>query len=143
MQSAGPRRISSTSGAAGASPEGNRTSNRNGTPHLRHADGTQPDLFAEGLRRRDDGMRTAEHAAHPWVRQALDRAIVDRAATGEPFTADDIRAEVDLLASSPNLLGARINAASRRGLIVRVGFVQSTRPEAHGRHVAQWIGACP
>ena len=104
---------------------------------------TAPDLFStlgdEGLRRRDDGMRTTEHAAHPGVRVAIDQAISEFAATGEPFTSDDVRTKAQPF-GSPNLLGARINAAARRGEIVRVGFVQTVRPEAHGRHVSQWQG---
>lgn len=107
---------------------------------------TAPSLFDpeadEGRRRRDDGMRVAEHASHPWVKTAIDRAIRDRANTRQPFTSDDVRAEVELLASSPGVLGARINAASRRGLIVKTGrYVQSRNASRHGGVVAEWIGA--
>ena len=86
-------------------------------------------------------MRTAEHASHPWVKTAIDRAIAQRAASGEAFTSDDVRAEVEVLASSSGLLGARFNAASRRNLIRKTGrYVQSRNASRHGGVVAEWIG---
>ena len=110
------------------------------------AQSTEPSLFDveadEGRRRRDDGMRVAEHASHPWVKTAIDRAIRERARSRQPFTSDDVRAEVELLASSTGLLGARINAASRRGEIVKTGrYLQSRNASRHGGVVAEWIGA--
>ena len=96
----------------------------------------------EGRRRRDDGMRTAEHASHPWVKEAMDRAIERWAKRREPFTSDDVRDEVEVLASSAGLLGARINSAARRGLIRKTGtYRQSRRASRHGGVVAEWIGA--
>jgi hypothetical protein len=103
----------------------------------------QLDMFAaadEGRRLRDDGMKAAEHAAHPWVRSAIDQAIRELIATGQPFTSDDVRAKAPPI-GSPNLLGARINAAARRDEIARIGFVQTMRPEAHGRYISQWQAA--
>ena len=95
----------------------------------------------EGRRRRDGGMKVAEFASHPWVKTAIDRAIGDRAKSGVAFTSDDIRDEVELLASSSGLLGARINSAARRGLIRKTGhYVQSRRASRHGGVVAEWIG---
>ena len=108
----------------------------------RASDGTAVtvvDPAHEGIRRRNVGMQIVEDAADVEVRAAIDRAIARLAATGEPFTSDDVRA-VDEGFGSPNLLGARINRAARHGEIVRVGFVRTARPEAHGRHVSQWQG---
>jgi hypothetical protein len=104
-----------------------------------------PSLFDaeqdEGRRRRDEGMRTAEHAAHPWVKDAIDQAITRWARTLAPFVADDIRDEVPILASSPNVLGARVSAAARKGLIRKTGMYRPSRAASrHGGVVAEWVG---
>ena len=106
---------------------------------------TGPTLFDaatdEGRRLRDEGMKVAEHASHPWVKEAMDRAIERWAKRREPFTSDDVRDEVEVLASSAGLLGARINSAARRGLIRKTGaYRQSRRASRHGGVVAEWIG---
>jgi hypothetical protein len=105
----------------------------------------QLDIFAaadDGRQRRDDGMRTAEHAAHPWVKVAVDGAIARRAASRVPFVSDDVRDDVPFLSSHPNVLGARFNAAARRGEIVKTGaYRQSRNASRHGGVVAEWVGA--
>lgn len=129
-------------------PAGNRVPKRSSSRAGSSQD-TAPSLFdavdeprelaaiegSEGRRRRDDGMATAAHAAHLWTKSAIDRWIDERR---EPWTTDDLRAEVEPFASSPNIIGARVNAAARRGHIERIGFRQSTRPEAHGRWITVW-----
>ena len=103
----------------------------------------QLDIFAaldEGRRRRDEGQRAAENNTHPGVKAAFERAIREFAKSGNPFTAEDLRARCQPLASSPNVIGAAISAAAKRGEIRRVGFVQAQRAEAHGRWISQWAG---
>lgn len=106
---------------------------------------TSPSLFDQdiddGDTRRERGMVAATHASHPWVKTATDAAIKRWALRRVPFVADNIRSEVEQLASSPNLLGARINAAARRGLIRKTGNYRKSRTASrHGGVVAEWIG---
>jgi hypothetical protein len=128
-------------------PGGNRGPKRSTAVAAGTGQDSAPSLFdavtdaAAGRRLRDDGMRTAEHAAHPWVKVAVDEAIKRWAARRVPFVSDDIRDEVPMLASSPKLLGARINAAARQGLIRKTGtYRQSRNASRHGGVVAEWIG---
>lgn len=96
----------------------------------------------EGRRRRDDGARVAEWATDVAWKVAADQAIVDLAATGRLFDAEDVRRIVGApVAASPNAFGARFNAARARGVIVPVGYRTAQRPEAHGRPVRTWRGA--
>ena len=128
-------------------PAGNRVP-RKRQRAAEHDDRTAPSLLdhlgdvagqvAEGERRKQAGMARADHAADLRTKSAIDRWIAER---DEPFTAEDLRAEVAPLASSPNVIGARINAASRRGEIVMLDHVQATRPEAHGRYIKLWAKA--
>lgn len=102
------------------------------------------DGLAEGRRRRDRGMRDAEAATWTGWRLVAERWLRHLAATGDPFTAEDLRELAgDPLGSSDNSMGALIAAAARRGEIVPVGFVQATRPEAHARVIRQWKGNGP
>ena len=75
-----------------------------------------------------------------WKEQA-DAAIDQLAATGEPFTADDVRDLGVPDPASPKAWGARFLAASRQGRITRVGYVPSRRPSVHAHPIAQWRGA--
>ena len=88
------------------------------------------------------GMRLAEtaEAIHDdWVETA-DYAIEHLCAEGRPFSAEDVRRLVGP-PSHPNAMGARINAAARRGLIVKVGTITATRPERHANEMRLWRGA--
>ncbi len=89
---------------------------------------------------RDAGAQLADDASHPWWRAAAKEAIADLAASGRPFTSDDIHARVGAEPSRRAGLGALLLAAARRGEIVPVGFRQSERREAHARNVRVWQG---
>jgi hypothetical protein len=108
-------------------------------------DTTSPDLFSvandDGLRLRDDGMRAALHASDSRWKVAAEDALADLIASGLEFTADDLRARVGVLASSPNALGALIAKAARRDQIAPTGVTTSTRPERHGGLLRTWKGA--
>ena len=90
-----------------------------------------------------DGHRVALSALNVGVREKLERAIARRAATGEPFTSDDLHDDLDadVLPHDGASMGALVNAAARSGLIEECGYVKSRRPEARSRRIVQWVGA--
>lgn len=91
---------------------------------------------------RDQGMAAADQAQPDEWKAAVDVEIARRAAAGVPFTADDVSAVVgDSPTGSQGAMGARFMAASRRGVIRRVGYVPSRKPSVHAHPVAQWMGA--
>lgn len=81
-----------------------------------------------------------ESAAPPdWLWSA--RNLIERlAATGEPFTTDDVWQALPQ-PPEPRAIGALIRAAAKAGKIRRVGWRESSRPECHRRPVAMWEGA--
>lgn len=86
-----------------------------------------------------DGMTAAaEHAGEFW-RRTFDQRLRYLAGTGRDFTADDVR-EVVPDPVSLNAVGAMFAAAAASGLIVKVGYRPSDRPESHGRVVTVWRG---
>jgi hypothetical protein len=87
------------------------------------------------------GTTTADlHADTIW-KQLADAAIDRLAATGKPFTADDIRDLGVPDPSSPKAWGARMLSAAKSGRIRRVGYQPSRRPSVHAHPVAVWVGA--
>ena len=90
---------------------------------------------------RDEGVRVANDNEDEWWKSCADRAIDTLAATGRPFTADDIRDMGVPDPTSPRAWGARFLTASRQGRIVRVGYVPSRRASVHAHPIAQWRGA--
>jgi hypothetical protein len=91
---------------------------------------------------RDHGMTIATIVQPDEWRAAVDDRIAALAATGEPFTADDVSSVVgDSPTGSQGAMGARFNAAVRRRVIVCVGYVPSRRTSTHLHRVAQWVGA--
>jgi len=99
----------------------------------------QLDMLTEARVARDDSIALVEDAAETWQRDAVDRLIRGFAATGDPFSANAVR---PLLPDGirPALLGARFLAASRRGVIRKVGYVPSTDRATHAHPVALWVG---
>lgn len=91
-------------------------------------------------RAKEVGMRAAELASTPsgWV-ERFDAELERRAATGVPFTSEDVTYAVGQPPSS-GAVGARINAAARRGLIVHVGYTKARRPNQHAAELRQWKG---
>lgn len=95
----------------------------------------------EGRRLRDQGVRTAEHGLDTRWRVAAEAVIAQLAATRQPFTSDHVTARVGpALGSATGGMGAVIRGAATRGLIRAAGYVTSSRPEAHGRPIRQWVG---
>lgn len=89
---------------------------------------------------RDEGMAQAEDADQSgWERSLIDQAITAFAATGEPFSANDLRGLLPDVRSA--LMGARFMAAAKAGQIRRVGFATSTKQNTHSKPVALWVRA--
>lgn len=107
-----------------------------------------PTLFdlPAGQAAKDTGLHAAGAADRVWEwrNRALD-AIRDLAATGLPFTADEVIAAVGLPDVGPNrnnAVGAVFSAAAKRGWIVKTGHYRpSRRVLAHARVVAVWVGS--
>lgn len=84
-------------------------------------------------------VRVEVAAPADWKRAAS--AVLTRlAATGKPFTTDDVWAVVPQ-PPEPRAMGALIRSAAIAGKIRRVGWRASSRPECHCRPVAIWEGA--
>lgn len=96
-----------------------------------------------GERRKEAGMAKAEQAATvmdgSWI-EAADAELRRLARTGEQFTSDVLVASVGAPDTHHNAIGARINAASKAGIIVKVGFTKSSRETGHARTIAVWKG---
>jgi hypothetical protein len=98
-----------------------------------------------GERAKERGLLAAGSAdrAWEWKHRALD-AIHDLAATGQPFTADEVVAAVglpDFGSNRNNAVGAVFSAATKRGWIVHTGvYRKSRRVISHARAVAVWVG---
>lgn len=82
--------------------------------------------------------RVEAHAPADW-KNAAEAVLARLAASGEPFTTDDVWAALDQ-PPEPRALGALIRAAAHAGRIRRVGWRASSRPECHCRPVAMWTG---
>lgn len=86
--------------------------------------------YAEGERRKHEGMERADAAEPDEWKARADAAIRELAASGQEFNAEDVRA-IAGSPSRPNAFGSRFLAAARAGLIVKTGYRNSTRPSLH------------
>jgi len=91
-----------------------------------------------GLSLKAKGQAIALKGASDWHERAqkwLSSAYGD-------FSADDLIEGIglphDVAMNKNNAVGAAFTAARRTGLIRRVGWTQSRRPEGHGRVIALW-----
>ena len=98
---------------------------------------SQLDLdFGKALR--DEGAATVEDNTPDDWRAACDNAIASLAATGQEFTAEDVRAICGDPPNHPNAMGARFLAASRSGLLERVAYRRPARATSHASVIAVW-----
>lgn len=68
-------------------------------------------------------------------------AAIRELARYSEFTSDDLHERLgEWTPTHPNSVGAAIHAAVSAGIIVRVGYRQSARPEAHARVIAVYKG---
>lgn len=92
------------------------------------------------------GMLRADQAANPDWKERVDEAIAALARARDEydelvrFTAEDVRALAGDPPNHPNAMGARFNAAARRGLIRKVAYRLSGRPTLHRHPIAVWQG---
>lgn len=94
---------------------------------------------AEGERRKQVGMERADAAEGSRWKEAADAAIAQLAASGQEFTAEDVRE----VAGDPehfNAMGARFGAAAQAGLIRYVRHAPSSRPTLHRCAIRVWVG---
>lgn len=96
----------------------------------------------EALEERELGMGLAILRGQVEYRERIKAAIAALAEDGDPFSSDDIRREAgDTPAgASPNLIGALVNGALKRGEIEFVGFTRSARVIGHGNRVGLYRG---
>ena len=91
---------------------------------------------------REDGMAKADAAQPTDWKLAVDARIAELAATGQPFTVEDV---VAVTGPSPTgskgAAGARFTANARWGVIRRAGFAQSPRQVARQHVLSVWVGA--
>lgn len=91
------------------------------------------------------GMTVAASHADPADIRAV-RGIVERmAATREPFTSDDVRANMtdeqnDRLDAFPHSLGAVFFSMQKQEIIVGIGYARARRDAARGRPLRLWRG---
>lgn len=89
------------------------------------------------------GQEAATRRVDPaWV-AAVDTAIERLAATGQPFSAGDVR---ELVSDAPggdhgNAWGPRFSRAHRNGVIRPTRALASRRRSRHGGLTREWVGA--
>jgi len=94
--------------------------------------------LAEGERRREDQLSLLRDRRAVFVRRGQ-RALLQRLLEVDQATADDVRGVVELPPDvDPVCLGAVPTPLARAGIIERVGYVQTVRPDAHARPVSLW-----
>ena len=93
---------------------------------------------AEALR--DEGMAAAEAAADPRLVLMVDAKIAEANASGMPWSANDIRADLPVVASA--LVGGRVRAAAMRRPreMRKVNMTRSDLPSTRHAWIAVWQG---
>lgn len=85
---------------------------------------------------RDEAIAIVEAAADDWSRKVIDQAIRSIGQTRGHVTSADLR---DVLPQvPPNLVGPRLLAAAKRGLLVDDGMVKATHAAGHARRIVWW-----
>lgn len=99
-----------------------------------------PTQLTIGEALKEQGQTRATSAASEWHEAAL--AWMRRQPSGDLVTSDNLVMSVGLpnlsASNKNNAVGAAFTAARRLGIIHRTGWVQSARPESHGRVIAVW-----
>lgn len=87
-----------------------------------------------------DGIARANRGADDLTKARIDKAIRTKAASGQPFTVNDLRFE--LAGISGPVVGGRFNAAQNAGVIVPTGRrIPSNLASTHGHGVIEWRAA--
>ncbi len=98
--------------------------------------------MSEGERLKAEGMALVDAAEGAAWKARADLAISELAATGDEFTAIEVRARAGD-PTRPNAFGPRFNHAARTGLIYKVGYRNSSRATLHAHPIAVWKGTTP
>ena len=103
-----------------------------------------------GLDLRDAGVAAtlaADTAAHRDAAPTIREAVEALAATGRPFTAEDVRGRiagdphvVREIGERTNLLPAVFSAAAGAGTIRAIGYTRATRRSRHASVLRIWQG---
>ena len=101
------------------------------------------DQLTLGDELRDQGMAVATANSDPQLVKAVDAAIEVCAGRYPLFTADHVRDLVTVGMGYDGdigrIIGARMNAAGRRGSIIATGqTVKSNRPDSRSRRLLVW-----
>jgi hypothetical protein len=95
-----------------------------------------------GIALRDGGISLVDrNTARGWKDEA-DSVIRGLARAGHPFTAEDVRKWLPD-PPKPNAMGARFMNAVRKKWIVKIGYTNASRKEAHARALALYKGLKP
>lgn len=101
---------------------------------------TKPDPEL-GAKLKEQGMARADDNAGDAWRSRFDAALRELAEKGEPFTSEDVTAKSGLPLTS-GAVGARMNAAAKRGDIVWTGsIVTAKRANQHSASLRVWQGS--
>lgn len=89
---------------------------------------------------RDQGIAAAEHAADPRLILMIDAKIAEMNASGRPWSANDLRDLLPVVAGP--LVGGRVRAAASRRPVEmkRVGYEPSSLPSTHAHPIGVWRG---
>lgn len=89
---------------------------------------------------RDQGMHQTTAHTDPRLILTVDKVIAVACATGRPFSANDIRDALPVVAGP--LVGARVKAASMRlpQEMRHVGWTRSSLRSTHAKPIAVWQG---
>lgn len=98
------------------------------------------DAIAKARAARDAGMAQAQEADRDgWDTKVIDQAIAALVATGQRFSANDLRQLLPDVRQP--LIGKRVRAAATRGETRRVDYVPSSLESTHGHPIAVWVRA--
>lgn len=99
-----------------------------------------------GLARKAEGQALAADAAPDDWTARFRQAVRELAATGEPFTSEDVTDRAGLPAGDVgtnrnNAVGALMSSAAQAKVIRKTGrLVQSRRPSSHAATLTEWTG---
>ena len=103
-----------------------------------------PQNLTMGEKLRERGMSIAEQSEEMTVsgwNERADGAIRALALLRLPFTSEDVTKRVGLPSRSSGAVGARMNAAAKRGIIRWTGqMAQAQRPNQHSALLKVWRG---
>lgn len=91
-----------------------------------------------GERLRNHGQALASNAADSRRVAWIDAVIARKNASGERWSCNDIRDAFPV--ASQGLVGARVDAARKRGEMECVGYTRSTLTSTRGHRICVWVG---